>query len=324
MKRPLRIVITTGDPDGVGTEITAKALNVLGAKKNTVFFVWRSHSCPESHSRLLQRKFKSITVSTWPEALEVSLHSSHQLIIINSNLPPAFWIETSARAAMYRHIDAIVTAPISKTSIAQAGMKDIGHTDILKRVTSTKNAFMGFIGEKFNVVLATSHIPLESVQSTLTVELLIDATTHAGWLQKTASPKRRRLAMLGLNPHAGEQGMLGTTEQKVHIPAVSRLVSSGVSVDGPLVPDAAFLKKNWKEYGCYIANYHDQGLIPFKMIHGQDSGIHITLGLPFIRTSVDHGTAKDLFLKNKADPSSMLLAIKWAIKLAHQQENRNG
>ncbi len=324
MKRPLQVVITTGDPDGIGTEITAKALNDLGPQKNTIFYVWRSPFCPVTHTRVLRKKFKCTTVGTWSEALKVSLSSSRQLIDINSNLPPPHWIEISAKAALFGHIDAIVTAPISKTSIARAGMKDIGHTDILKRVTSSKNVFMGFIGDHFNVVLATSHIPLESVASSLTSEVLFEATMHAHWLQKTVNPKRPKLGLLGLNPHAGEEGMLGRTEKNIHGPTIERLLASGLPVEGPLVPDAAFLKKNWKEFGCFIANYHDQGLIPFKMIHGQDSGIHITLGLPFIRTSVDHGTAKDLFMKNKADPSSMHLAVRWALKLARQKEITNG
>jgi 4-hydroxythreonine-4-phosphate dehydrogenase len=129
-------------------------------------------------------------------------------------------------------------------------------------------------------------------------------------------PASRPLALLGLNPHAGEEGIIGDTEKKIHHSVIESARERGVKIEGPLVPDAAFFEKNWSEYSVYIANYHDQGLIPFKMIHGQESGIHLTMGLPFVRTSVDHGTAKDIFGKNKADASSMTLAIEWAIRLS--------
>jgi 4-hydroxythreonine-4-phosphate dehydrogenase len=109
--------------------------------------------------------------------------------------------------------------------------------------------------------------------------------------------------------------LIGNTEERVHLPVLEAARGRGLKVEGPLVPDAAFFKENWAKYSVFVANYHDQGLIPFKMIHGQESGIHITLGLPFVRTSVDHGTAKNIFGKNKADARSMKLAIDWALKL---------
>ncbi|MES2962733.1 MAG: 4-hydroxythreonine-4-phosphate dehydrogenase PdxA, partial [Bdellovibrionota bacterium] len=119
-----------------------------------------------------------------------------------------------------------------------------------------------------------------------------------------------------LNPHAGEEGLIGESELDVHAKALAFAAEKKIAVEGPLVPDAAFFEKNWKRYSVFVANYHDQGLIPFKMIHGQESGIHVTMGLPFVRTSVDHGTAKDIFGKDKADPRSMYQALEWAIRLS--------
>jgi 4-hydroxythreonine-4-phosphate dehydrogenase len=316
VKKPLRIAITTGDVDGIGTEVAAKALAKIRSKPDVHFLMWRSPRCPSRDLSLIDRYFKRVTVSSWPEALKVP--ATPKLIVdINSNLPPPVWVELSAQASHFGHIDAMVTAPLSKTAIAAAGMQDLGHTGILRRVSKSKELFMGFIGDRFNVLLATGHIPVSEVSEKLTASRLESALRAAESLRLVLDkkPAGRPLALLGLNPHAGEDGLIGKEESKVHRQALEAARESGIAVEGPLVPDAAFFPANWKKFSVFVANYHDQGLIPFKMIHGQEAGIHVTLGLPFVRTSVDHGTAKDIFGKNKADPSSMRLAIEWAIRL---------
>lgn len=316
-KSLLRVGITTGDADGIGSEVTAKALAKLKPQTGVLFYVWRSSRCPAGHLNMIDRSFKRVTVTSWPEALKVTPDSKKVIVDINSNLSPASWVETAAQASLFENLDALVTAPLSKTSIAAAGLADMGHTGILKRVSRSRELFMGFIGSKFNVVLATGHIPIGDIEGALTGARLEKALRAADILRGVLDKKTaaRPMALLGLNPHAGEQGMIGTNEEKVHKSAMEAARNRGLKVEGPLVPDAAYLKPNWAKYSVFIANYHDQGLIPFKMIHGQESGIHVTLGLPFVRTSVDHGTAKDLFGKNKADPRSMILAIEWALKL---------
>lgn len=317
MKNLLRIAITTGDPDGIGTEITAKALAKLKPRAGVAFYLWRSPLCPKAHLHQIDRYFRRITVNSWPEALQIKIKNSKELIDINSNLPAPLWVEQAAKASHFGHLDAMVTAPISKTSIKAAGLDDMGHTGILKRVTKSKELFMGFIGDEFNVLLATGHVSLDRVTESLTTGRLEGALAAANQLRSVLDKKRakRPLALLGLNPHAGEDGLIGHTEQKVHVKALEFAREKKWAVEGPLVPDAAFFPKNWKRYSVFVANYHDQGLIPFKMIHGQESGIHVTMGLPFVRTSVDHGTAKDIFGQNKADPRSMLQALEWAIRL---------
>lgn len=316
-KGPIRIALTTGDADGIGTEVTAKALAKLKPRAGVHFFLWRSPRCPSKHLSLIDRHFKRVTVNSWPEALKVTSTSHRQLIDINSNLPPPVWVETSAQASHFGHIEGMVTAPLSKTAIAAAGLKDVGHTGIFQRVTRTQDVFMGFIGDKFNVLLATGHIAIPQVSAELTPQCLGRALLAADQLRQVLDKKlaSRPLGLLALNPHAGEEGIISSVENTVHIAAMEAARERGLKVKGPLVPDAAFFKANWTRYSVFVANYHDQGLIPFKMIHGQESGIHVSMGLPFVRTSVDHGTAKDIFGQNKADARSMRLAIDWAIKL---------
>jgi 4-hydroxythreonine-4-phosphate dehydrogenase len=179
---------------------------------------------------------------------------------------------------------------------------------------------MGFVGEKFNVVLTTAHLPISQVTKHLSFSTVAEALLHANELRKALPAKIRNkpIGVLGLNPHAGEQGLIGQEELMIFPNLASFAKEKGIPVVGPLVPDAAFFPENWGKFSIYLCLYHDQGLIPFKMIHGQDSGVHISLGIPFVRTSVDHGTAKDIFSKNKANPNSMIDSIRWAVNLARQ------
>ncbi len=167
---------------------------------------------------------------------------------------------------------------------------------------------MGFVGKEFNVLLATDHISLSSVESQLLNGEFKKALRSADLFRKMLKDKRK-IGVLGLNPHAGEKGIIGNCESRLFKKLPPQF-------EGPLVPDAAFLKKNWKRYSVFQCLYHDQGLIPFKMQHGQDSGVHVTIGLPFIRTSVDHGTAEDIFNKNIANCSSMLEAIELNLRIS--------
>lgn len=312
----LKIALTTGDTDGIGFEVTAKALNLLGPQKNVQFFLWRSDSATSArYLKLIDRKFERITVDSLEEALKIE---GPYLVDIASDLAPALWVEETAKACMKKQLDGMATAPLSKTGIRDAGLRDLGHTDILKRISKASAVRMGFVGSQFNVVLSTAHIPLKKVSAALTPKVLQDTLVLTNELRlKLPAPwKNKPVALLGLNPHAGEEAMLGSEEQEL-FPALQAFAKKNkIPLSQPLVPDAAFFPENWKKYSAYMALYHDQGLIPFKMIHGQRSGVHISLGLPFTRTSVDHGTAKDIFGKDEADPHSMLDALRWSVKLS--------
>ncbi len=314
-----KIAITSGDQDGIGFEITAKALNHLGPSKSVLYFIFRSPRAEKRYLQLISKKFHVFTVNTLEDGLDLSktLKKSGMLIEIVNNDSPARWVETAAQSCLDGLLNSMVTAPLSKQEIRKAKMTDIGHTDILKRVSQQRQAFMCFIGNKFNVILATGHLPTSLVEPEINASLLKLVLNLGLNSRKYLSPSRARkpLGVLGLNPHAGDQGIIGSFEDRLLNPVLRDLLKK-TRVIGPLVPDVAFLPTNWNKFSFYIAQYHDQGLIPFKMIHGFDSGVHLTLGLPIKRSSVDHGTAKDLFGKNKANPKSMIEAIKWGIKLA--------
>lgn len=315
----IKLALTTGDVDGIGLEIAAKALDAIGPKKNVQFFLWRSSKSEKKYLDLIDNKFTRITVTSLEQGLIQP--STYDLIDISTDLSPARWVEITANGCLDSTLTCMSTGPISKTLIKNSGLNDLGHTDILKRICKTKNAYMAFIGSKFNVILGTGHIPVSEIKSNLTYQKITEAILHANNLRLLLSEKNRNkpIGILGLNPHAGEDGIIGDEEKSLFPSLFSYAEKEGIPLQGPLVPDAAFLSNQWKKYSVYLALYHDQGLIPFKMIHGQDSGVHVTLGLPIIRTSVDHGTAKDIFGKDVANPNSMIDAIKMAIKLSRQK-----
>lgn len=319
MASKLRLVITTGDPDGIGWEVTAKALHAIGPKPGIQFFFYRSVKAA-SAKPLFTKKFKHKVVGSLEEADQVPFDPKVAVEIRRAD-SPAHWVEQAAIACRDGRFAALVTAPLSKTSIIEAGFKDIGHTEILARVCKTPDLFMGFLGTKFSVVLMTGHDPLKIAVAAFNALKMSKAVRAAAKLRALLPPlkKNKPLAVVGVNPHAGEGGLLGQ-EEKWMTKVIEEQAGTHGKIVGPLVPDAAFLPHNWDSYSVYLCPYHDQGLIPFKLVHGFKGGVHLTLGLPFVRTSVDHGTAKELFGKNKAQAGSMKDAILTAIRLSHQEK----
>lgn len=317
-----KVAITTGDQDGIGFEVTAKALGTLGPQKSILFFLFRGRQFEKRHYPLIQKKFLIYSVQNIEHALDLgkTLTDRRALIEIVQDSSPAEWVEAAGKACLDGLFDSLVTGPLSKQEIRQAKMKDIGHTDIFMRLCKKSFAFMCFIGNKFNVVLVSGHIPTATVETVVDARRLKLAITAALAARKYLGHRKssRPIAILGLNPHAGDQGIIGNFEKKTLTPTIRRL-NRGHQIVGPLVPDVAFLPSNWNRFSFYIAQYHDQGLIPFKMAHGFDSGVHLTLGLSIKRSSVDHGTAKDIFGKNKANPRSMVEAIRWGMRLANSK-----
>ncbi len=214
-------------------------------------------------------------------------------------------------------MDAIATAPINKAAFAAAGYPWRGHTDMLAHLCGVRDVAMMFWSERLRVVLATIHIPLAQVPGALTVDglvLLMQLTARSLPRFGLASA---RLAIAGLNPHAGEQGLLGTEDRDVLAPAIARARAAGIDASGPFPADTLFVRAAKGEFDAVIAMYHDQGLIPVKLLAFGHS-VNVTLGLPIIRTSVDHGTAFDIAGRGLADPGSLIEAIALAARLARR------
>ena len=221
-------------------------------------------------------------------------------------------------------IDAMVTAPISKTSWSLAGFdRWPGHTEYLQSKTKSKRVAMMFPAEQINTVLATIHIPLMDIRNQLTIGRVFDAIDLGHDAMRQLGVSKPKIAVCGLNPHAGEGGLFGDEEQRLIRPAIDVAIKAGIDARGPFPADALFTPANLAKYDLFVAMYHDQGLIPVKML-AFDSAVNTTLGLPLIRTSPDHGTAFDIAGRNKADAGSMKSAIRLAVEQAKNNAAANG
>jgi 4-hydroxythreonine-4-phosphate dehydrogenase len=230
-------------------------------------------------------------------------------------------IELAVKLALEHRIDAIVTSPINKAGLKKAGFDIPGHTEFLAKLSKTKRYDMMLVGGKLRVVLVTRHLPIQNVSKNISarkVEETILLTDRE--LRRSFGIRRPRLVVCGLNPHAGESGTIGREEITVIAPAVRRArMKTNAKITGPLSPDALFYKAYCGHYDAEICMYHDQGLIPLKMI-SRGHGVNVTLGLPFVRTSPDHGTAYDIASIGIADPGSMIAALKTAVDLSRKQK----
>jgi len=250
------------------------------------------------------------------EVLDIKSRSSFKKNVPSKRAGRAFvtYIKKSVELALKREVDAIVTAPISKESLQMAGYPWPGHTELLAELTNTDRFAMMFVSDKLKVVLCTIHIPLKDVPKRVNSKRVFETILLAETGAKMLGMDKPRIAVAGLNPHAGESGIMGKEEMKSIVPAVRKAQSAGISVSGPYPPDVIFHKAYNGAFDIIVCMYHDQGLIPFKML-AFDTGVNVTVGLPIIRTSPDHGTAFDIAWKNMANPTSMLEAIRLASKI---------
>ena len=234
----------------------------------------------------------------------------------NTGKAMAGYIEESVRLINNGILDGMVTCPISKSALKMAGYDYPGHTEMLAALCDSENYAMMMAGQRLRVTLVTIHVGLAQVSGLLSTEKiagLILMTDHV--LQQDFGIERPRLAVAGLNPHGGEGGMFGDEEQLLIIPALAEARRSGCLVEGPFPPDTVFNKAAEGQYDAVVCMYHDQGLIPFKLMHFED-GVNVTMGLPFVRTSVDHGTAYDIAGQGKANPASLAAAFDLAGNIA--------
>lgn len=227
------------------------------------------------------------------------------------------FINTAIDAALTGQIDGVATGPINKEAWQAAGIKFPGHTELFAERAKTDRFCMMMTSPAFSCSLVTTHVGYDEVTSILNTELISQVIELTNEALERICERKPNLIVLGLNPHAGEGGLFGNREEETIIaPAVKAATENGINIEGPIPPDTAFLPSKRECTDGYICMYHDQGLIPFKALNF-DTGVNITLGLPLIRTSVDHGTALDIAWQGKAEVSSMIAAVNLAAKLAN-------
>ncbi len=334
---PSPLAVTMGCPAGVGPEIILKAL--AGHEK----------TCPVvviGDMNILKRA-KSLTglrdmeLREWNPGDEILPGKSSGAVYVYpatdlpaEETPPGTptavtgdasftYLETAIDLCLEWLTSGIVTAPISKTGLKLAGFTYPGHTEILAEKTGTRDFLMMMAGQNLNVTLVTIHVPLVQVPSLLTMKRVlktIEVTARA--LERDFGIDLPKIAVCGLNPHAGDGGMFGTEEIDIIAPACRAAREIGLEVTGPLPPDTVFYQAAAGNFDAVVCQYHDQGLIPFKLLHFRD-GVNVTLGLPIVRTSVDHGTAYDIAGTGTADSGSLEAAIRLAAEIASNRAGRS-
>jgi 4-hydroxythreonine-4-phosphate dehydrogenase len=320
-----KIVITMGEPGGIGPEVIVKALYQAEIRNVCDPVVIGDASVMQEAVRAAGLPVKIRTISDIPEPgtgtgyidvidIRSRLQGRKGVPSRSAGTAVIKYIRKAVELALADKADAIVTAPISKESLSMAGSKWPGHTELLADLTATKDFAMMFASERLRVILGTIHIPLKDVPKKISEKLVLGIIRLAERGALMLGIKRPRIAVAGLNPHAGESGIMGTEESKAIVPAISRAVKEKIDATGPYPPDVVFHKALNDEFDIVVCMYHDQGLIPFKML-AFNTGVNVTVGLPLIRTSPDHGTAFDIAWNNMADPSSMIEAIKLATRI---------
>jgi len=331
----LRIGISLGDFSGVGPEVTLKAIAANFDSNDTQYFLIGD----ADQARALNNGY-GIGLAL-PASSETK--RNQRICFYGSETKPlpahsvqgnpesaraaVAWLEKGAQLALAGEIDALVTAPVNKESIIRAEIPFVGQTEFLSEIAHASKTAMMLLGQDdrgkwLRVALATTHLPLKEVSNKLTPNAIKNAIELAARACVDLGLDRSRIGVCGLNPHAGEGGKLGTEEQTIIAPAVLEMQGRGLDVHGPLSADALFYYGYNGDYDAVVAMYHDQGLAPLKMV-AFERGVNWTLGLPFIRTSPDHGTAYDIAGQNKANPSSMQAALELAAKLARSRNCTN-
>lgn len=327
MTRTVLIGVTMGDPAGVGPEL---CLNVLSRYRrgNIVPVVFGSASLLRrvaGHCGL-RADFPAMSHADWirergpkgPVVVDCTDLDAAGVrpgtISAACGRAAADCIRAAVESALLRRVHAVVTAPIHKESFRRAGMPWPGHTEMLASLTGTREVCMAMHSDKITVGLVTVHVSLSRVPSMITARRIRSTVNLIADFMRRLGRRTPHITVCGLNPHAGEHGSFGR-EERIILSALKRAAKTGASVEGPLPPDTAFIEAVRRRTDAYVVMYHDQGLIPFKMLSFED-GVNVTLGLPIVRTSVDHGTAFDIAWKNKASAGSMNAAMELAGKLA--------
>jgi len=318
----LKLGVTAGDPAGIGPEVALKAINALNDKSIIPIVIGRATVFEELYPDL----FSGYEISSRSHAAHAPgkkyLHDVPLGLPVPK--PGAGTADTGKEALacidaaieLWRTgmIDAVVTAPVSKSLIEKTGIHFTGHTEYMAEKIGETTPLMMMFSEKYRVLLASTHVPVSGIPAELGLERLLHVIRTGYDSIRSIDGGTVKLAIAGLDPHCGDDGAIGTFDRDITARAVSLAREKGIPIDGPFAADTLFIPAAWERYNLVIAHYHDQGLIPFKML-AFDEGVNVTLGLSMVRTSVDHGTAFDIAGKNIALWSSMTEAIMLAKRL---------
>ena len=330
-----KIVITTGEPAGIGPDIclSLAKLNIADTQNTSLYFIADPELLTERANQLntsvkfqihqdinkLSRFYDSNKLNIIPIKLQANCQPG-KLDPANSRYVLQM-LDLACNLCLQKKVDAMVTGPVQKSIINEAGFKFTGHTEYLAEKSSSTHIIkpvMMLATNSLRVALATTHLPLKDVSQAITIESLSETLTILNnFLIQHAAIHKPKILVCGLNPHAGEGGNLGGEEINTIIPVIEKLKRQGLDLTGPLPADTLFTEKYLAHADAVLAMYHDQGL-PVLKFSGFGKAVNITLGLPFIRTSVDHGTALDLAGTGKASNSSLLEAINMAIEYCGQ------
>jgi 4-hydroxythreonine-4-phosphate dehydrogenase len=314
MAKLRRIAITIGDPAGIGSEIVLKSLLSDEVMRSCRPLVIGSRSVLETASEKMDIPFDPAVYDVLNTGEIKSDDFARGQPTAEGGRECVAYIRKAVELAMLRVVDAIVTAPISKEALKIAGFAWPGHTEMLAELTGTKDYAMVLCGGPLKVILTTIHTALRNVPDMITKEKVLRTIVLAEKACSMMGIREPKIAVAGLNPHGGEAGIFGEEEIRQIAPAVRDAQAAGIAVSGPYPPDTLFHKAYHGDFDIIVCMYHDQGLVPLKMI-AFDTGVNMTVGLPIIRTSPDHGTAYDIAWTGIADPSSMVEAIKLAAQL---------
>jgi 4-hydroxythreonine-4-phosphate dehydrogenase len=311
MNKKIRIGITIGDPSGIGPEVTLKSLERYNIPQDCEIFVFGDRVVPIKNG--LKKELSKFNLID----LRIIKESEFRFGLLSKKfgLASFAYLKEAIKFLKIGKINCLVTAPVNKEAINLNKIKFSGHTELLAKEFDVNDFVMMFISNKLKVSLVTRHIALKDVPGAInqqdvftTISLTYDA------LKSYFKIKQPKIAVTGLNPHASEGGLMGKEEDRIIKPAIIRAKKISKKIFGPLPADTIFQRALNKDFDAVVCMYHDQGLIPFKMLYSSE-GVNLTVGLPFIRTSCVHGTAFNIAGKNKADYSSMLAAINLAYRL---------
>ena len=339
-----KMVITTGDPAGIGPEITVKALQQLSGSHEVTYIVISDRCAIDDAMRFVRSPLTVREIQSPEEALnEPGVLNLIDLDCLHGKMCPYGQVSAQAGDAAFRYIvhgielasagrvDAVVTGPINKEAIHLAGHNFAGHTEIFAHYTNTANVTMLLSSKQLRVVHVTTHVSMEDACRLIQKDRVLKTIRLAQEGMQLLGVEQPKIAVAGFNAHCSENGLFGHQEEDAIIPAVEAAKTEGINADGPIPPDTIFVKAAAGMFDVVVAMYHDQGHIPLKLLgfrmdaesntFSAMSGINCTLGLPFVRTSVDHGTAFDRAGKNISNPESMVEAIEAAGTMSINMKN---